>query len=539
MVQYLVAETVDLADKHRHGITGGHFVVGLVLVMVVYALQGDGQGTGTDTERDNRGEVTRKGTQAELPGHARLRGKCHFRAAVAGLVIIHQDDVVLREVHAVAAAAESQDIRLRVDEGRGHQGRIAADAVVLRATGHVDEQAVVGLVKAVIPGGVRVRVHDTAGSRERPARGAGDHVVPEHHVAVRAAHTEEIVIDGQTAAGALGSGHGADTAGTDLETADIALLAVNLARELPVFRLDAPVLQYLEILVRGHKALQLDMVTGQLHHANLVPVGIRLVHAHTDKRQFSVSVLGIDAGSFRLHHQAGFLQHVLVTVKDGGRYLHQALRLLEKRLVAVREALHPVGREDEHVQVDVAGEGEPEVSRAVPETAARVLHVPVGLRQLLLRLQAVEVREARLVNVQELHAERAGRRAAVEEGEVDRHGLLLPTVVLRHGGHAFQVRALLQDVFITDAYHGAPVVHCHARAVTFLCQHVVVRPDPPVPGKEEDRLVLRRPLFQPGIERRVVQVALLRGEVAAQGRHRAGDPPLHDLELGLDVLARH
>ncbi|MBT0707354.1 hypothetical protein INE91_01141 [Phocaeicola vulgatus] len=393
MVQYLVAETVDLADKHRHGITGGHFVVGLVLVMIVYALQGDGQGTGTDTERDNRSEVTRKGTQAELPGHARLRGKCHFRAAVAGLVIIHQDDVVLREVHAVAAAAESQDIRPRVDEGRGHQGRIAADAVVLRATGHVDEQAVVGLVKAVIPGGVRVRVHDTAGSRERPARGAGDHVVPEHHVAVRAAHTEEIVIDGQTAAGALSGGHGADTAGTDLETADLALLAVDLARELPVFRLDAPVLQYLEILVRGHKALEGD-VRGLDFHAVLTGADETL--------QVAVTVNGIQTGIFGGNHQPCLFQQGFVLVEHRRRYLYQVLRLLEKRLVAVREALHPVGREDEHVQVDVAGEGQFEITGTVPEAATGVLHVTISCRQFLLHLQAVEVRETRLVNVQEL-----------------------------------------------------------------------------------------------------------------------------------------
>lgn len=50
------------------------------------------------------------------------------------------------------------------------------------------------------------------------------------------------------------------------------------------------------------------MVARQLHHADLVPVGIRFVHAHPDKRQLAVSVLGVDARTFRFHNKPGFLQ---------------------------------------------------------------------------------------------------------------------------------------------------------------------------------------------------------------------------------------
>ena len=259
--------------------------------------------------------------------------------------------------------------------------------------------------------------------------------------------------------------------------------------------LDASVLQDLEIIVGCHKALHLDMVPGQLHHADPVTVSVRLVHTHADKRQFPVRVLGVDARAFRLHHKPRLLQHVLVTVKDGGRYLHQTLRLLEKRPVAVREALHLVSGKDKHVQVDVAGKGQLEITCTVPESATGVLYIAVRHIYFLLHLHAVEVRKAGLVNVQELHAERAGLRAAVEEGEVHRHGLLLPVTVHRHGGDAFQVRPFLEDILVPDTYHGPPVVHRHARPVALPGQHVVVRPDPPVPGKEEHRLVLRVPLL--------------------------------------------
>ena len=167
-------------------------------------------------------------------------------------------------------------------------------------------------------------------------------------------------------------------------------------------RLDAPVLQDLEIIVGRHEALQLDAVTGQLHHADPVTVSVRLVHTHADKRQFPVRVLGVDARAFRLHHKPRLFQHILVTVKDGGRYLHQTLRLLEKRPVAVCKALHLVSGQHEHIQVDVTGKGQFEITGTVPEAATGVLHVTISCRQFLLHLQAVEVRETRLVNVQEL-----------------------------------------------------------------------------------------------------------------------------------------
>ena len=144
------------------------------------------------------------------------------------------------------------------------------------------------------------------------------------------------------------------------------------------------------------------MVPGQLHHADLVAVSVRLVHTHADKRQFPVRILGVDARAFRLHHKAGLFQHVLVTVKDGGRYLHQTLRLLEKRPVAVREALHLVSGQHEHVQVDVTGKGQFEITGTVPKSATGVLHITISCRQFLLHLHAVEVRKARLVNVHEL-----------------------------------------------------------------------------------------------------------------------------------------
>ena len=149
MVQYLVTETVSLADEQRHGITVVHLVVRQVLVVVVYAFQCDGQRPRADTERDHRREVARQGAQTELTGDARLRGESDLRAAVAGPVVVHQNDGVLREVHTVAATAEVQQLGPRVDESRGHQSGVAADAVVLRAAGHVDEKPVVRLVKTV------------------------------------------------------------------------------------------------------------------------------------------------------------------------------------------------------------------------------------------------------------------------------------------------------------------------------------------------------------------------------------------------------
>ena len=78
----------------------------------------------------------------------------------------------------------------------------------------------------------------------------------------------------------------------------------------------ASMLQDLEIIVGRHEALQLDAVTGQLHHADLVAVSVRPVHTHADKRQFPVRVLGVDARAFRLHHKPRLFQHILVTVKD-------------------------------------------------------------------------------------------------------------------------------------------------------------------------------------------------------------------------------
>lgn len=98
------------------------------------------------------------------------------------------------------------------------------------------------------------------------------------------------------------------------------------------------------------------MVTRQLHDADTVTVSIRLVHAHADKRQLAVSVLGIDARTFGFNNKPGFLQEILVPVKDSRRYLHQTLRLFEKRFITVRQRFHAVGREYEHVQVDVTGE---------------------------------------------------------------------------------------------------------------------------------------------------------------------------------------
>lgn len=95
MVQYLVTETVNLADEKRYGIPGSHLVIRKILVMVINPFQGDVLRTRTDTERDHGGEIGRKGTQTELPGHARLVGKSDLRSAVAGLVVVHQDDVML------------------------------------------------------------------------------------------------------------------------------------------------------------------------------------------------------------------------------------------------------------------------------------------------------------------------------------------------------------------------------------------------------------------------------------------------------------
>ena len=303
-------------------------------------------------------------------------------------------------------------------------------------------------------------------------------------------------------------------------------------------RLDAPVLQDLEIIVGRHEALQLDTVPGQLHHADPVTVSVCLVHTHADKRQFPVCVLGVDARALRLHHKARLFQHVLVTVKDGGRYLHQTLRLLEKRPVAVREALHLVSGKNQHVQVDVSGKGQLEITGTVPEATARVLYIAVRDIQFLLHLQAVEIGKTGLVNIHELDSQSPFGCAAVKEGKVHRHGLLLPVTVHRHGGDAFQVRAFLEDILVTDAHHRPPVIHRHARPVSLPGQHVV-RPDPTVTGKEEHRLVLRVPFLQAVVKGGVVQVALLRGEVVPKGGHRAGDASLHDLELGLDILAGH
>ena len=296
----------------------------------------------------------------------------------------------------------------------------------------------------------------------------------------------------------------------------------------------AAVLQYLEIAVGGHQALQLYLV-GADGHAGYYLAYLVPGHERLDVRGLYQSVaghaLGEQLGEVARRHQPGLvdqlavlvevLRHELVVFRRGDdarrlddvavlvevrrRYLHQLLGLFEQGLVLVGQGLGAVGAQHQHVQVYLARERQLEVARAVPQPGVVEHLVAVRHAQLAVVAELVEVLESGLVQAIELDGQPSGLGHAVEEAQVHGLRLLLPLVV--HVGvvrDEAEVCVLLQYVFIPYVHRGTPVVGLYAGIVGLVGQGRAVRPYPLAAEQEEGGLVLGVPLVHAVAERGVV-----------------------------------
>ena len=252
------------------------------------------------------------------------------------------------------------------------------------------------------------------------------------------------------------------------ETTNGSTLSVHMASECSIHSLDAAVFLHLEVAVGRHQSLQLDIVRRQLDDGFLIALCIRFLYAHTYQSQFAVCILNIDTRTFRLYHQPRLLQSSLVLVIHGCRYFHQSLRLLKQRFVLVRQRLNLVCAQHKHIQIDVAVKCQLEVARAVPQSAAGVLHIAAGSSDFLAYLHTIEVRKPRLVNILKTYLQRACLCAAIKETQIHRQGFLLSVAVCRKGRHKAQILVLLADILVAYPHHLASHVCHHARTVTLL-----------------------------------------------------------------------
>ena len=252
------------------------------------------------------------------------------------------------------------------------------------------------------------------------------------------------------------------------ETTYGSTLSVHVASECSIHSLDTAVFLHLEVAVGRHQALQLDIVSRQLDDGFLIALCIRFLYAYSYQSQFAVCILNIDSRTFGLNHQSRLLQCSLVLVIHSCRYFHQPLRLLKQSFVLVSQRLNLICAQHQHIQIDVAVKRQLKVARAVPQSAAGVLHIAAGSSDFLAHLHTVEVRKPRLVNILKSYLQRAGLCAAIKETQIHWQGFLLPVAVCRKGRHKAQILMLLSDILVAYPHHLASHVCHHARAVTLL-----------------------------------------------------------------------
>ena len=236
-----------------------------------------------------------------------------------------------------------------------------------------------------------------------------------------------------------------------------------------------------------------------------------------------------------MNHQPRLLQCSLVLVKHSCRYFHQSLTLLKQRFVLVRQRLNLVRAQHKHIQIDVAVKRQLKVPGAIPQSAARILHITISHTKRLPHLHTVEVRKPRLVNILKTHLQRASLCAAIKEAQIHRKSLLLPITIGL--GHKAQILMLLSDILVAYPHHLAPHVSHHACPVTLLAQCPTVSPHPFVADEEEHRLIHRVPLRQSRCKRRVIKVALITHNIIPHTVNRTLHLTLRHLKPSLHVLA--